>query len=181
MRIFVAFLLFVSAISIYYYTSGSNPSTWEAFTSSKGKFSVSFPGHPIENRLIVNDESGRTEAYTFTSKHERGMFAIAYADYPILNNFDVLELKEYTSFLLDSTRDSMVANVKGKLLSEQTISFSGYPGREIKIEAPDGIIALVRSYRIKQRLYVLQVVTWQEKVFSESGLRFLDSFRITGY
>ena len=49
-------------------------------------------------------------------------------------------------------RDGAVANVKGKLRSEQRLTINNLPAREIIIDAPNNLVVLVRYFLLQATL-----------------------------
>jgi hypothetical protein len=75
--------------------------------------------------------------------------------------------------------DGAVGSVHGKLLTETIIQLDGYPGREFRVEVKDGMAVItMRAYLVKNRMYMLQVITDTKRDFNKSIGRFLDSFTL---
>jgi hypothetical protein len=80
--------------------------------------------------------------------------------------------------LLDRLRDSVLAGGKAKLLSETQISLEGHPGRELKVEFPDGI-AIARLYVVGNRIYqVIASLETNKKDQEPNAIKILDSFKL---
>jgi HEAT repeat protein len=101
-------------------------------------------------------------------------YAVAYSDAP-------------TTFLqqvsldahLDAVRDEMIQSRRGRLISEEKISTSGHPGREIVFSSttPAGM-AVVRICRVQARLYELLVLGAGIDAQTPDVRKFLDSFEV---
>jgi hypothetical protein len=153
---------------------GCEQSAWKEFSSSEGAFSILVPGTPNEQAISVNTEAGSIDGHLFMVGRKDMSYLVAYADYP-----DTLIQKRTPDAMLDGARDGAVANAQGKLLGELVISINGYPGRELKIESPDGQgIMKARIFMVGHRLYQVGVVTPKEKALSRNIGKFLDSFKL---
>ncbi len=155
----------------------SKDETWKQFTSSEGRFSALFPSNPKEEVETVDSAIGPLNIHFFLSEKENSWFAVSYSDYPYvaIQAVDVSEL-------LDGARDGMVANVRGKLISEKPISLGNYPGRELVVEVSKGpfvFVTIARVYIVKNRHYSVQVVILKKLSSSKTVWEFLDSFSVT--
>jgi hypothetical protein len=155
--------------------------TWKEFSSGEGTFSILMPGTPTEKTQKVNTQAGAIDMHLFTLVQKGVAYLAIYNDYP-----EVFVQARNADKMLDGARDGAVSSIQGKLLSELIISLDKYPGREIRIEAPDGKHTIqTRIYLVKNRLYQVGVVTPKEGSFSEDVTKFLDSFKLleklTGY
>ena len=65
----------------------------------------------------------------------------------------------------------------GELLSKQTITLAGHPGREFRVKRPQGITT-VRLFPVNQRLYQLMATSPGEDVGADARARFMNSFRL---
>jgi hypothetical protein len=72
----------------------------------------------------------------------------------------------------------VLAGGKAKLLSETQISLEGHPGRELKVEFPDGI-AIARLYVVGNRIYqVIASLETNKKDQEPNAIKILDSFKL---
>lgn len=156
----------------------SKDETWKQFTSSEGRFFALFPSNPTEEVETVDSARGPLNLHIFGVSLEDGTwFSVSYSDYPIAT-FQPLDVGS----LLDGARDGMIANVRGKLISEKPISLGNYPGRELVVEVSKGpfvLVVIARVYIVKNRSYSVQVVILKKLSSSKTVWKFLDSFNIT--
>jgi hypothetical protein len=145
---------------------------FQEFTSAQGNFRVEMPGTPTQETALAAGIS-----FTIFHLEEReGAYGVAYADVPMVGGLS----PELVKRALDSARNAMVANVKGKFLGESSIKLDGaYPGREIRAELPikDGMM-IGRLYVVKHRLYMVLVTGLSHWVQSANAKRFLDSLEV---
>jgi hypothetical protein len=146
---------------------------WKDFSSNECRCSAQFPGTPQQKTQTMQTKVGSLDAKMIMLEVPGAAFyALAFVDYP---KDKVGDAKP--DGLLDGARDGAVSNVKGKLASETKISMNGYPGRELKIEAPGDLALHARLYMVKERLYQSLVVMPKAKEASGDSKKFLDSFK----
>jgi hypothetical protein len=127
----------------------------QAFTSAAGGFSVMAPG-PVEEKIQSLDIplAGKIDMHAFNGHKGNISYVVAYADYPV----EIVSQRDPEK-VLDGSRDGMVGNINGKLLTEFKISIDGYPGREIVVDTKigDGQDATIKArlYLVGNRLYQL--------------------------
>jgi hypothetical protein len=127
----------------------------------------------------ANTAAGPIDGYVFVLEKREALYkvsyTVSYADYPK----DIIEQNE-SGDMLDSARNGAARSVEGsKLISESVISFGEYPGREFKVEAPDGKSTLhVRVFLVENRLYSLMVVSIGEHPSPSDIQKFFESFAL---
>jgi hypothetical protein len=164
------FLLFIFASSAL--AQGST--AWVKYTSDAGRYGVLFPTEP---KLSEQDAGGsgslKFKQYLASSSISTGYFLVGYFD-----------LGSGVTYSLDKGRDGVVNAVKGTLLSEESISLNGRPGRALRVKARSAnfdIIALARIYEINGRVYVLQALSLDSESEStrlQLAKKFFDSFSV---
>ncbi len=156
--------------------AGCERSPWQEFSSKEGAFSVSMPGAPAEKRQLFDTRSGSVEAHFFTLEHGSAVYMVVYGDYP-----EAPLAAADKDRILDSARDGAVGNIQGTLLDERTVTLSGHPGREARIQSFDGRLELLmRIYLVNARQYQVVTVFPKETASTKDRDRFLDSFKLTG-
>jgi len=146
---------------------------WRDTKSAEGRFSAKFPGTPQQATKPMRTALGNLQPRLFLLEAPgQPFYAVAYVDYPK----DRIAGKKPDE-LLDGARDSAVANIGGKLASEQKITLAGFPGRELRVEKIRGDMILVcRLYLADERLYQALVVMPRAKESPELVQPFLDGF-----
>lgn len=148
---------------------------WKEFSSEEGRFSVLLPRTPRQTTETVDAPSGEIDEHTFTTIYGDTTYVVSYSDYPqSLTSGD-------TRAVLDALRDSAVTGFSGKLLSERSISLNGHPGRELEIQVSDDsgtVIAQLRIFLVRNRLYYLYTIIPEERSSSPSVDKFLNSFKL---
>ena len=145
---------------------------WKPYSSDECRCSAQYPGTPQLRTTPMRTNLGNLDAKMITLEVPEAFYAIAYVDYPK----DKLA-KANPDDLLNGARDGAVANVKGKLANETKVSMNGFPGRELRIEAPGDLVLNARMYMVKERLYQSLVVTPKPREGAADAKKFLDSFK----
>jgi hypothetical protein len=147
---------------------------WKEFTSSEGRFSVLMPGTPTDQAQKVNSPVGVIDLHVFVVEQSGAQYLVAYNDYP-----DAMVKTGDPEKVLDGARNGIVANVRGRLLSEVKITLQQFPGRELKVMVPDGAQMMqTRLYFVKNRLYQVGAVTSEADASSKDIPKFLESFKL---
>lgn len=175
---------FYSLLGILFLTSfKSINNDWIELKPENGNCSIQMPSQPTAQEKIVNSEIGELKTKMFflqpaNGSDENKLYGLSFADYPegTIHSDSTNLLKDF----FDNSRDQAIENVHGKLLSETIIKINGYPGRESRIDFKNGLAIIKhRTYLVKNRIYILQVITLTENSYNVSINRFLDSFKLT--
>ena len=149
---------------------------WQGYKSTQGIYSVLMPSTPTETKRTANTPVGPLDMYISYWSDDTTAYVVMFSDYTksVIKN-------EKPDQMQDNMRDAAVSSVQGKLLNEYIISLGVYPGREFRIETPDGAhTAIMRGYLVGNRAYSIGVTTTKEKSYNKSVTEFLDSFKLTG-
>ena len=153
-------------------------SKWKKFSSSEGKFSIWFPGTPVEtNQFITNSIMAAEEHLFFVNADIQDEYVVAYCD-----NHKFEELMKYgrAQEFLDKSESIVVAEANGKILSEQKTTFGSYPAREFEYKAGGkaNYSVKVKYVIIGQRVYSLMAVFMTGNPYPEDRTTFFNSFRL---
>jgi len=156
----------------------SAPQTdFQEFSSEAGGFSISTPAIFEENQQSLNTPAGPIDVYTFTVEENNADYIVAYSDYPS-------EMVEATDpeAMLDGNRDGALRNLQGEVLSEETVSIDGNPGRSLTIDAfnAEGEPSIIdfRIFLVDNRLYQIIVVSPKDQETPSNADQFLESFAL---
>jgi hypothetical protein len=149
-------------------------SEWINYNSTEGRYKVSLPAQPkLSTQESATADGQKFLQYMASVQDPDAIYLVGYFDHVA-----------GTTFSADRARDGMVKAVKGTLVSERSISLSGYPGRELKVgtKSDDSeYIILAKFWDTETRVYVLQVV-FPKALESESvnikATKYFESFQI---
>lgn len=153
---------------------GARQVAWKEFSSPEGGFLILLPKPPQMNKLTVQTKTGLVDAFSFLAKDENANeFMVTYSKYPAMNFGESRAVK-----IFDGARDGIAAVQQGRLLSDNTITLEGYPGRAIVVERSDGLILKTVCYLVNHSFYQLTVETRRLKEDAQSIDGFFHSFRL---
>ena len=154
--------------------AAQDSSDWINYTSPAGHYSVLVPSQPkLMNQEGTTSTGGKVPQYVAIVEDSSATYLIAYFDYT-----------SASSFSFDKARDGMLANVKGTLVSEKSISLGRYPGRDVKISGSNGgveFLAHVKFYDVNKRVYIIQFIVSKANDTPEAApkaTKFFDSFKV---
>jgi hypothetical protein len=147
------------------------------FVSLHAGMSISLPTSKHGFQPVSFDSHiGKIEGDTYIWTMKEARFSIGFVE----GKQDLAKLLGAKE-LIDKLRDDMVARANslgGKLTNERDVSFKDYPGRELKVEFPDGIL-INRIYLRGARIYELTAALKGEQVNNQAAaVRVFDSFKI---
>ena len=153
--------------------------SWETFTSKEGKFSISLPGKPTEQKQQAPSALGQLDVHLFSVEPAADRaYVVSYTDYP-----DGSVTKENRDRVLDATTRGVVKSLKGRLVSETRISIGKdeSPGREVLIELP-GKASFYRGrvYAVKDRLFQAVLMGPEDFVQGKKADEYFASFKLEG-
>jgi hypothetical protein len=148
------------------------PPGWQRVTSAPGAFSVAMPAAPASQSERVETAYGVVVADALVVVAGDMFYAVAWADYPPETS------RARPARVLDDVRDRARARGRGRLVSERSFTFDGYPGRYVELEThpvPEvTMVSRARLILVGTRLY--QVIAAGPA--RDSAAAFLDSFRL---
>ncbi|MFL6209823.1 MAG: hypothetical protein ACJ74W_13285 [Pyrinomonadaceae bacterium] len=156
---------------------GNSPPTplgADTFTSLEGRFTISLPAQVAGFKpQSGNTPNGRVEGVLYDWRTEAGVFMVGYIDGP-----RVVEATSKAAF--DTIRNTVLSTNggKGTLTSEKDITLQGHPGRELRIEFPDGF-GVLRLYAVGNRIYqAIASLSTAKKAQEPTAVKILDSFKL---
>ena len=153
-------------------------SKWKKFSSTEGKFSIWFPGTPVEtNQFITNSIMAAEEHLFYVNTDIQNAFLVAYCD---SLKFDEFTKDGRAQEFLGKSESIVVAEANGQILSEQKTTFGSYPAREFEYKAGGkaNYSVKVEYIMIGQRVYSLMAVFMTGNPYPEDRTTFFNSFRL---
>jgi hypothetical protein len=165
----ILLLLFIASLAY-----AVQETAWITYSSAEGRYNVSLPEQPkLSTQESATADGQKFLQYMAKVQQSNVIYLVGYFDHV-----------PGTTFSGDRARDGMVSAVKGTLVSERTISLSGYPGRELKVAAKfenTDYVLLAKFWDAENRVYVLQVVypkSSESEALSKNAAKYFDSFQI---
>jgi hypothetical protein len=146
--------------------------TWSEYRPDGAGFVLEMPGKWSSEVMDIATAIGTVKGYTATVELGGRGYMSMYIPYP-----PERVRGRPIEAMLDGARDGAVANVHGRLRSEERITIDNRPGRQIVIDAGDMVLV--------QRFFVLDATLVQAIVGGHAGIetepdttRFLQSLRV---
>jgi len=176
--------LITIVIAIQLTMSYTKSDEWFMLESKSFGFKIEFPEEPTARIQEVNSGTNILKMNMFMydvtktrKKDDNLVYLINYTVYPdsSIKSND----KEVLQNFYRSSIDATVENVHGKILSEKIITLKGYSGREVRIDFKDGLAVInMRLFLIKNKMYMMEIITETKNDFNLSIKRFMDSFEL---
>jgi hypothetical protein len=150
------------------------PYHWQRYATDDGRVSLEFPGKPVmqDRRGLIVANGTTTLHMVDTQTADHSDYAFAYSDAQESGGKTMGDL-------LNSARDSGIANIEGKLITEKHITVQGHEGRDILAHGRSSIVLDIRLIAVKDQIYALEVVSSNEQARDNKNIqRFFDSFRL---
>ncbi len=133
------------------------------------------PGTPRQETRNANSQTGSFPVNIFSvGRQNEAFYAVAYSDIPANRSLNSGEINQ----LLSNVASGFSRSAGGRLLSQQNIRLGSFPGREIRLQLEQGVIARGRIYLVNKRLYQIVVVTNKETSLTRSINGFFNSFKL---
>ncbi len=175
----------ISILSFFIFVCFSfTVSEWYEFKHYEGKFVVKLPTlEPmIEHIDTIKTDLGNLDYHTFyyapkDPNAENKFFQVAYVDYPA-----TLFPKDSTALIndfLESTVQSSVENINGKLLYINDIDLQGNKGKQWRTDYNKGNSVMKnKCFLVQNRMYMIQIATTRKRALNIEMEKFMDSFKV---
>ena len=150
------------------------PPGWKEFQIPAGRFKVLMPGVPKTSRRTIRTDIGNVASTRYTVTDAANVtYDVLFNDYPKAG-----VAKANPQKLLDSARDGLMYQTKGRMTSDRRITLANFPGRDLEILGSDGTHFRARLVWAETRLYQVMAVTPGQP--RPDANVFFDSFHISG-
>ena len=162
-------------VLIHVFKGSDKLDQFQEFRSDEGRFTVMMPGKPKTDNQTLESPVGKINMVMFTAGSSKAGCFVAYADYPeqLISSTDPQKL-------LEGAKNGAIANVKGKLISEASIDFHGFPAKEVNIEIPNKAFVTARFILTSPRFYELMFIAPKDIGHEDDIRQFFNSFKIDG-
>ena len=151
-------------------------SIWKPFSSPEGGFTVLMPGTPIQVQNTIDTQIGALNLNGFlVERPNEAVYIVGYVEFP----GNILQSAGNSNEILEGFMQGVLNSSEDRLLNQQNINLTNYPGKDFKVQKSEGVTGRYRVYLVNQRLYFLAVETPKETYLQKSIQGFLDSFQLT--
>jgi hypothetical protein len=146
--------------------AGTSPAAWQEFTSAEGRFSILFPGKPLQ------EKEGQADKFTVLTLGGQINYLVS--------------AEQMVKGALDDGPKAVLAQFggqaglpNGKIVSRKEITLGQSPGVEWVEEWNDGRAreTVARAYVVGDRLYQLAAIYPKDQQAKAETARFFDSFK----
>jgi hypothetical protein len=152
--------------------------SWKKFSSSEGKFSIWFPGTPVETNQIAVNVFGSAEEHIFyvNTDIQDGYF-IGYCD---SEKFGEAIKSGSDQNFLESAESVVITEANGKVSFEQETTFENCPAREFEYKAGGKANYSVRVKYVMagRRVYSISAIFLNGNPYLENRTTFFNSFHL---
>jgi len=153
--------------------------TWKKYKYEDLAMVAYFPEEPSRTMQQVDSELGVLDMHMVmlqpSFSDDNALYGMIRSDYP--ESFFADADAELYDSVLEGSVEGAVTNVNGDLVSDENITFNGYPGRNIKIKI-EGAYIYMRAILINHIMFINQVICETPNDGNDSIERFLESFEI---
>jgi len=153
-------------------------SNWKKFTSDEGKFSVWFPGTPVQtNQFVTNAIVTAEEHLFYVNPDIQDSYAVVYYDN---EKFDDAIKNGKAQKVLKTSESLLVNEVEGKVLFEHETTFENFPSREFGYKAGGkaNYSLRVKYIMVGRRVYSVIAVFHAGNPYPEDRETFFNSFHL---
>lgn len=157
---------------------------WITKKSIEGEFKLEFPDTPKYSTETVPTVKGDVTMDSFSyqepdSSKENFIYMIAFTKYPDSFFPNGLSDSSQIDTVLNNAVNGAVQNTNGNLISNKSISFNGFQGKEAKISISDNAyIIKMRLYIVGLTLYTVQVIYDKKNDDNNTATYFFNSFEL---
>jgi hypothetical protein len=159
--------------------SSMNAQDWKSYKYESLEFKANFPSAPEKTVQQVQTAVGELDMhmimYAPTSGDDNAVYSVIRSDYPA-EQFEDADAA-YNANVLDGAVEGARTNVKGTLEFDKSVTFNGFPGRNIKIKINDGFI-YINAVLANNTMFITQVICLTANDNNPSIQKFLNSFEI---
>ncbi len=149
---------------------------WQTHNSAAGGFSVELPAKPQSNMQLPDQQPGENMKVEGTMLWKRvEEYVVIYADIPPAR----IRGASADTILDEAVRGMETQGEVRRVVRQENIKVSGFPGREIEFVGKDGGTYLSRVIVADSKLYVLVAGGRFTRPGNASIRRFMNSFKIT--
>ena len=179
---FYTILLFLCTCSIAF----GQTKEWITVKDTIAAYIIDFPAQAKKSSQDVPTEKGNVvmNSYTVQTLNDKNLiYMTSYTKYPDSFFPNGLNTVEEIQAVLDGSVAGAVKNTNGTLLSDTSIVFNGYQGRNFQIGIVDpatkeNYIIHMHAYMVDLSLYITQVIYSEKDEANDDAWRFFESFEL---
>lgn len=168
-------------------TGGMDHTAWETTKIPDGNFQIKFPSPPLMRKETAETVMGNIEQLVIESDQPTGIdnnlsYEASFVVYPAeMISSTIITMKQTDQFL-HHTIENLAREHGSSIISEETVAYGLYPGKEVRLDYNDGMAEIkLRLYLIGNTLYTLKVTSVSQNTNNKDREYFLNSFQLLAY
>jgi hypothetical protein len=150
---------------------------WQTVVGPELAFRLEMPA-PVEKTTAGEKEKGHAAPrLAWSAKRDGQMFDFDFVDYDD-GWFSNRDSKVMAKELGRGEAEKAFPKDKYKYTRDEPVTLQGWDGYALDIEDPAGVLVMMRTYIVKDRLYRLLVTATADAKTREAANRFLESFKL---
>ncbi len=166
--------------------SGAQHEDWVTVKDTVNAYVIAFPETPEKKTQDVSTVKGsiKMDSYMLSTSNDVNIiYMTSFSEYPKSFFKNGLDTFEAQNKVLSGSVNGAITNTKGKLVSDENITFNGYPGRKVRIEVDNSVTHAVYVIEMKTILagynvYLAQTICEKAHVGNARAKKFFDSLEL---
>jgi hypothetical protein len=169
--------LFVVCLSAAPFAARAQSDDWQTIAGPELRFRVEMPA-PVEKTVAPEKEDGHVAPrMAWAATRDGQNFDFDFADYAD-GWFTKRDSKVMAKELGRGDAEKAFSKDKYKYIRDEPVEQQGWEGYALDIEDPSGVMVVMRTYIVKDRLYRLLVTATADPKTRTDANRFLNSFKL---
>ena len=159
------------------FAAHAQPADWQTVEGPDQRFRFEMPG-PVEKATADAKEKGHaTPRVAWEAKRDGQIFDFDFVDYED-GWFSKRDSKVMVKELGRGDAEKAFPKDKYKYARDELVDLQGWDGYALDIEDAAGMLVMMRTYIVKDRLYRLLVTATADAKSRDAAQRFLQSFKL---
>jgi hypothetical protein len=155
----------------------AQPDDWQTVVAPDLSFRIEMPA-PVTKSTADEKEKGHANPrVAWESKRDEQIFDFDYVDYED-GWFSKRDSKVMAKELGRGEAEKAFPKDKYNYVRDELVDQQGWDGYALDIEDPAGVMVMMRTYIVKDRLYRLLVTAKADMKTRSAAVRFLESFKL---
>jgi len=155
----------------------AQPADWQTVVGPDLRFRLEMPA-PVEKTTAAEKEKGHAAPrIAWAAKRDGQMFDFDFVDYDE-GWFSQRDSRVMAKELGRGEAEKAFPKDKYKYARDEPVDLQGWEGYALDIEDAAGVLVMMRTYIVKDRLYRLLVTATADPKTRDAAQRFLDSFKL---
>ena len=150
---------------------------WQTIVAPDLRFRLEMPAPATKTTAGEKEKGHAAPRLAWSAKRDGQMFDFDFVDYDD-NWFSSRDSKVMSKELGRGEAEKAFPKDKYKYVRDEPVTLQGWDGYALDIEDPAGVLVMMRTYIVKDRLYRLLVTATADAKTREAANRFLESFKL---